>query len=242
MPQQPQQSQQSSFIQSFQMAKWVTQFSALTWMIWIRPDLGFRMVSPIRIIPVTVILIVVSDLAMPGSPDARPVDLLVFALLTLGMGIFQRIKGWIKFEQKIRQHSYYMGTSVLDVPLLPAFFRRSRRIERFVDPIVCTIIGLALFHFSRALSMWLIFSGLSLRMYEHTIFQRNREMSLDIIDAMNVSEQQSQIVEEFEATSAWHKHRDATGVPTGLGDDLERQIKISIKHRKVKPNKPTIDI
>jgi hypothetical protein len=78
--------------------------------------------------------------------------------------------------------------------------------------------------------------------YEHTIFQRNREMSLDIIDAMNVSEQQSQIVEEFEATSAWHKHKDATGVPTGLGEDLERQIKISIKHRKAKPSKPTIDI
>ena len=242
MPPQPQQSQNQSFIQHFQSAQWLVQFPALTVMLWLRRDLGYRMVSPIRVMPVTGILFVVTVLASPGNDDARPVYLLIFAVLTFVIGIYQRVRRWIQMERKVRQHSFYIGSSPFDFRWLPDFFRRNRRVARFIDPLVVMLIGLAVFQFSRALGMWLLFSGLSLRIHEQSVHQRERTMSLDIIDGMILSERQSQIVEEFEASSGWHRQKNTDGIPTGLSDDIERQITISVKQRKSTTNKNTIDI
>jgi hypothetical protein len=221
--------------------EWLMQFPALTAMIWLRRDLGYRTVGPARLIPITVLLVVASVLAIPSNADARPVDLLVFALLTFALGVYQRVRRWIQLDQKIRQHSYYIGTSPFDFRWLPVFFRRNRRIPRFVDPLVVMLIGLAVFQISRSLGLWLAISAISLRTFEYTVFQRERKLSLDIMDGMILSERESQIVEEFEATSGWHQHKDASGITTGLSGDIERQITISVKQRKVKNNKNTIN-
>ena len=219
------------------------QFPALTVMVWLRRDLGYRMVSLARIVPVTGFLFAISILAGKGNPDDRLWGLLIFALLTLALGIYQRVKGWIEVGQKVRRHTYYLGTSPFNnFGWIPEFLRRERRLARFVDPIVCVLIGVAIFQLSHALGAWLVFSGFCLRAYEFSVHMRDRNLSLDILDGMIRSEQQNQTVEEFEATSGWHTHKDDNGIPTGLGEDVQSQITISVKQRKIKTNKNTIDI
>jgi hypothetical protein len=242
MPQQPQKTLFDSLRDNFQNAQWLVQFPALTIMPWLRWDLGFRMVSPIRTIPVFVFLIVVGTFASQGNEDTNPQALVVFAILTLAISLCQYLKRWIDYARKVKQHSYYLGTSRFHFKRTPAFLRRERRLERFLDPILAAILGVAIFPLSHALGAWLVISGLCLRSYEYAIYIRDRNLSLDIMDGMDRSEQQSQIVEEFETKSAWHKDPNTNGLSTGLDEDTERQITISLKRRKAKPTKNTIDI
>lgn len=241
--QQPQQSLFESFSQNFQTAQWLMQFPAITVMVWLRRDLGFRMVSPIRIFPVTAILFVISILAGNGDRDQTLWGLLTFAVLTLALGTYQCVKRWIELGRRVRQHSYYLGTSPFrKFHWIPESIRRERRLERFADPIFCVLVGLAIFRFSHAFGAWLVFSGCCLRTYEFSVHMRDRNLSLDILDGMLRSEQQNQTVEEFEAKSAWHKHEAPNGLPTGLGEDIESQITISVKQRKTKTNNQAIDV
>jgi hypothetical protein len=218
------------------------QFPALTIMVWLRHDLGYRMVSPARIVPITGFLFVISVMASDGNPDNRLWGLLIFALLTLALGIYQHIRGWFELGRRVKRHSYYIGTSLFDFRFLPAFCKRNRRIARFVDPLVVMAVGLAVFQFSRALGAWLVFSGFCLRAYEHSVHQRERKLTLDIMDGLILSEQQSRMVEEFEATSGWLSRKDDNAIATGLSDDIQSQITIFVKQRKIKTNKNTIDI
>jgi hypothetical protein len=233
-----------SFIQSYHTAKWLMQFPALTVMVWLRHDLGYRMVSFARIVPVTGFLFVISVLAGNGDTTKRLWGLLIFAVLTLALGIFQRIRGWFQIARKVKRHSYYLGTSLFSkFRWIPESLRCERRLERFVDPIACGLIGYAVLHLSPALGLWLMASAVSLRSYEWAIHMRDLNLNLDILDGMIRSEQQNQTVEEFEAQSGWHKNEASGGLPTGLGADLESQVTISVKQRRGNnKNKNTIDI
>jgi len=242
-PQQP--SLYESLTQNFYTAQWLMQFPALTVMVWLRHDLGYRMVSPARIVPVTGFLFVISVMASNGNPDDRLWGLLIFALLTLALGIYQRMRGWFELGRKVKRHSYDLGTSLFNkFRWIPEFLRRERRLERFIDPLVSMLIGFAVLPLSHALGMWLVFSGFCLRAYEFSVLMRDRNLSSDILDGMIRSEQQNETVEEFEATSAWHRQKNSDGIPTGLSDDIESQVTISVKQRKIKTNKNknTIDI
>lgn len=242
MPPQPQKSLFESLKEKYQTAEWLMQFPALTIMVWLRWDLGFRMVSPVRTIPVTLVLIVVGTLAGQDNQEANPQALIIFALLTLAVSLCQYLKRWIDYARRVKQHSYYMGTSHFHLKRTPLFLQRKRRLERFVDPIIAALTGLAVFPLSHALGAWLVISGVCLRTYEYVIHIRDRNLSLDIMDGMERSEQQTQVVEEFQATSAWHKDPNASGLSTGLDEDTERQITISLKRRKAKPTNNPIDI
>jgi hypothetical protein len=242
MPRQPQQSQGNSIVEKYQIAQGLMNFMALPVMIWLRRDLGYRTVSPIRLIPVTGILLVVSVLASPGNPDARPGDLLIFAVVTFVLGVYQCVRRWIEMEKKIRRHSFYIGTSPFEFRWLPEIFLRSRRPARFMDPLCCMLIGYAVSHVSHLVGMFLVFSGFCLGSCEHCVHLKQQTLTLDIIDGMIHSEHQSQTVEEFEASSGWHRPKNTEGLPSGLGEDIEREITISVKQRKVKTNKNTINI
>ncbi len=163
-----------SFIQNYYMAQWLMQFPALTVMVWLMWDLGYRMVSPAR---------------------------------------------------------------------LPESLRYERRLERFADPFAIGVIGYAVVHFSPPLGCWLLLSAVCLRCYEWAIHMRDLNLNMDILDGMIRSEQQNQTVEEFETQSGWHKNAASGGLPTGLSDDIESQITISVKQRRGNnKNKNTIDI
>jgi hypothetical protein len=123
-----------------------------------------------------------------------------------------------------RQHSYYISTSPFDFRLLPRFFRRNRRIARYLDLIVCILFGLAILPYLRALEMWLILSGFCLRSFEYAVHQKQRNMDLDVVDALVVSECQSQVVEQFEESHDAGQQQPVTGIPTGLGQDVREHI------------------
>src|ERR1017187_8282097 len=102
MPPQPQQG--PTFREQYQFAQRLMEFPALTVMVFLRRDLGFRLMNPLRLLAVTGFLVVVSVFAQQGNADANPIFLLIFAGATFVLGIVQWIKSWWKLNRGIRQH------------------------------------------------------------------------------------------------------------------------------------------
>src|ERR1700722_6419617 len=192
---QPQKPLITSILENVGFAKWLTQFPALTLMVLLRRDIGYRLLNVGVLTAVFGLLAVVTVLATPGNESANTTPLLVFAGLGYFNGIAQKIRRWGSMNRGIVIHSYYLGSSPFAFAWLPNFMLRNRRVARFGDPIICTIIGLALFPFSHALSVWVTFSAFCLRAYEHQIFQRELHRGFDfedsIIEAEIVIEQQN---------------------------------------------------
>jgi hypothetical protein len=215
-----------TFMEQYAMAQAFMKFPALTLMVFLRRDLGYRLLNPLVLIAVFGVLAVIAILAMPGNEAARPVDLLIFTGLGFFSGLAQRIRRWREMERNVRQHSYYIGTSPFDQHWMPAFFRRHRRTARIIDPLVCAAIGLALLPFSRALALWLIFSAFCLRAYEDGIFNRERNQELDMTDGLIESNLQGEHVERYAEPSTHGQNPPAEpSVPTGLGDDIQAHVK-----------------
>jgi hypothetical protein len=236
----PQPQQQRSLREELEFTKWLLHFPALTVMVWLRRDIGYRLLNPIGLTAVTGFLFVISALAQPDDPDNQPVFLLLFAVMTLLLGISQRTKRWQEINLGVRQHSYYLGSSPFEkLRWLPMSCRRNRRIARIIDPIFCILIGFALIPVSRGLAMWLIFSGVCLRVFEYEVHIRERNQSLDIVDNLIVADRQTVIVEQFEPSPGVAPQQPTTGVPTGIGDDIRDKIKISLQHRKQNTDKKT---
>ena len=90
MPPQPQ--QPPTLTERYAFAQWLMQFPALTVMVFLRRDLGFRLLNPLRLLAVTGFLVVVSVFAQQGNANANPMVLLIFALAFFVLGIVQWIK------------------------------------------------------------------------------------------------------------------------------------------------------
>lgn len=206
-------------------ARWFCQFPALTWMVWLRRDIGYRLLHPFKLIIVNGLLFVVAILVTPGNQDARPTDLAIFAVLTFIIGIYQRIRRWCDVNNGATHLSTYIGSSPLDFRWLPSFVRRNRRVARYVEPLFCVGIGFALMPYSRALAEYLLFSAFCLRVFEDSVFERERNRDLDLVDSIIISEQQTQTLEEFEQMRNTPHFHHAPNVPTGSAPDIEAQIK-----------------
>lgn len=200
------------------------EYPALTLMVFLRRDIGYRVLDPLALLGVTGIVFVVSVLATPGNESARPMDLAVFAVAAFVLGMAQRIRRWWQLNKHERRHSLYIGSSPFNFEWLPDFMRRNRRVARFIDPIICTLIGLAVFHFSKFLGGWLIFSAFALRAFEFTVHCNERNRELDTVDGLMRSEYQATVIEQYEQ-GPWSRPRTEQGVPTGLDDDVRENIK-----------------
>jgi hypothetical protein len=231
-----------NFIQDFYFAQWFTQFPALTIQVILRRDVGYRVLNPLKLIAVMGGLAVIAILATPGNEDARPTDLLVFAGISFLFGLAQRIRRWLDVDKAARQHSYYVGSSPFDFRWLPNFIRRNRRVARYFDPLACALIGVTLLPYTRALAMWLIFSGFCLRALEHQIFAKERNRDLDLSDSVIMAEQQARNLDRMDQSQSKTQHQADGGIPTGLGDDIHDHVVISIKRRRKQTEKPPIDI
>ncbi len=207
------------------MAKWLMQFPALSVMVFFRHDLGYRLLDPHRVLGITIFLVFFGVLAQPGNESAEPIALFYFGICFLVLAIAQRIKRWFQFNRAVRQHSYYIGTSPFAFRWLPSFMHRNRRVARFVDPIFWFLIGLALFPFSRVLACYLMFAAFCLRTYEYHIHDRERGLDLDTVDGLIHAERQGRTVEQFENVQDARLQNQATGIPTGLGQDVREHIK-----------------
>ena len=228
MPPQPQ--QPPTLTERYAFAQWLMQFPALTVMVFLRRDLGFRLLNPLRLLAVTGFLVVVSAFAQQGNANANPMVLLIFALVFFVLGIEQRIKSWFRLNRGVRQHSYYIGTSLYEFRRLPEFIHRNRRFSRFIDPLLCMLAGLVFYPISHAMTAWLFLSALSLRAIEFAVHEKYRNLDLDTIDGMIMAERQDQTVEHFENAEGTAPRPQSPGIPTGLGQDVEEHM----KNRKTK--------
>jgi len=231
MAQPPQKYEEMPFWEKYEFLKWMSRFPALTVMVFLRRDLGYRALNLLALVLMTAILLA---LASDAKPVNRPQDLMIFAVVMFLLGLTQRIGRWRQFRQGVRQHSYYIGTSPFDFRWLPGFIRNERRIARYVDPLVCIVIGFALIRYSVCLALWLLFAGVALRAYEDAVYKRELRQRLDTIDGLVVSEIQADTVERFSDQTAVKPQQQRTGLPTGLGNDIHERIK-SRKSKRVPP-------
>jgi hypothetical protein len=211
-------------MEQYRFVERIMEFPALTLMVLLRRDIGYRMLNPFALGGVTGLVFVIAVLATPGNEAARPMDLAFYAVAVFILGMAQRIRRWWQLNQNERQHSYYIGSSPFDFRWLPNFVRRNRRVARFIDPIVCMLIGLALIRFSPALGGWLIFSAFALRSFEYSVHCHKRNRQLDLVDGLVVSERQADIIEQYEQ-GPWSRQRTEQGIPTGMDDDVRENIK-----------------
>jgi hypothetical protein len=233
MPRQPKQPDDEIPLEvNWEFLKWLSRFPALTVMVFLRRDLGYRELNLLALITMTGVLFA---LASYSNETSRPQDLMIFAAVMFLLGLAQRIRRWREYRRGVRQHSYYIGTSLFDFRWLPGFIRNERRIARYVDPAVCIIIGFASFPYTHALALWLMFAGVALRGYEDAVYKRELHQRLDTIDGLVVSEIQADTVERFsKEAAAPPPQQQRTGIPTGMGDDIQDRIK-SRKPKRVPP-------
>jgi len=212
------------FWQRVENTQWWMKYPALTVMVFLRRDIGYRFLDPRHLLTVTGILAAFSIMVQPAPPRSGPQALLWFAILAFLFGIGQRNKRMKELKQGIVQHSYYIGTSIFDFRWLPAFCRNDRRMARFFDPIVCFVIGVAVFRASCMLCYWLVFAAVCLRCFEDAVHRRERNRDLDMLDNLILSGIHSNTVEQFEKPPAALPQQAATGVPTGLAPDIAEHI------------------
>ena len=141
MPQSPQPppSDNVPLWHKIEIMQWWARLPALTLMVILRQDIGYRIVSPLALGGMAFVMIAIAGL---GGESRRPDDLLIFALAMLTMGFYQRYNRWQDFQRGIPHHTYYIGTSILQRLRWPEFLRRDRRVARYLDPIFCFIAGL----------------------------------------------------------------------------------------------------
>jgi len=228
---QQQQPQKSSLLEQYAVARGLMELSALTVLPFCRVSLGYRLMNPLRLLAVNAFLVIVSAFAQQGHADSNPGFLMVFALASFALAIVARIKAWWNLHRGVRQHSYFIGTSILNTfTWMPGCIQKNRRCERFVDPAIIFFIGWALHSISPALSVWLCLSALSLRHLEFSVQQKYLHLDLDTLDGMIMAERQGQTIEQFENTKGSGQKQPSTGVATGLGPDLLHKVKGKEKH------------
>ena len=223
--------EKSSFFENYAFAQGMARFPALTVMVLLRKDVGFRLLNPLALLATTGALALLALLAMSGNNDPGPSLLLLFAVMAFVGGLSQRARRWKELNHQEPTHSYYIGTSPFDFQWLPDFCRRHRRMARFADPFFCAVVGVALFPFSSLLALWLVFAGVCLRVYEDAVFRRERNRDLDLIDSLIISGRQTEMLDQYHQAPALPLPPDQ-GIPAGLGPDIQE----AIRRRRMKPS------
>lgn len=214
-----------SFLQCYALVQRLMPYPALTLMVTLRRDLGYRILNPFALSATFGILAMITILATPGHEAGRPYDLLMFFGIAFLNGIAQRICCWRRLNRNdIQQHSYYIGDSPFNFRWLPNFMRRNRRVARYIDPLLCALIGVLLLPYSQFLAIWLIFAGFCLRACEHMAWSRERNRDLDMMDSLSMSQHQAQTLDRFEQGPNAQPQPDEA-IPTGIGEDIHAQIK-----------------
>jgi hypothetical protein len=218
-----------SWFEKMDLVRAISKFPAITVMVFIRRRIGFRLMNPIWLLVMTIIMIVVPAVL---APAAKPFGFLmvVFAFAMLGLGMFQRWKRWHELCHGDHWHTYSAGISYLEYLPLPAYFRAHYRINRFLDPVTVLIAGLLIALFlSHGLGLWIMFSALSLFVFEQDVYEMSLNHDLDILDGMSVSKAQAALVKFFEGQGPQDRQltvEDTAGVPTGLAPDIHRRVEI----------------
>jgi len=212
-----------SLWQKTEAMMWMSRFPALTVMVFLRQDLGYRILDPLPLAGVSVFMFFAAGIA---GRESYPGYLLAYIVIMLMAATRQRMKRWGQIRRGVKMHSFYIGTSVLDKSWLPNFCRNDRRLERIADPLAAILVGIALFPLTHALGLWLMFSGFCLRTLEYAVFRKELHQKLDMVDGLVMAEVQAETVEVFAPPPVTNSGGPSSGsVPTGLAADIRDRIK-----------------
>ena len=209
----------------YDIALWVMQYPALTLMVFLRRDLGYRLLNPFKLFTVFGLLAVLAILATQESGEGSPTAVLIFCGIGFLNGIAQRLRRWHETNQGVVRHSYTIGNSPFNFPWLPHFFRRNRRMARYADPLFCAAIGIILFPHFRGFGLYLVFAAFCLKGFEVQVFMRERNRNLDLVDAILTGESQTHELEQVQSEPIIQPTQSNAGIPTGMGSDVEQNIR-----------------
>jgi hypothetical protein len=216
-----------SIFQQMEMARWLSLFPALTVMIVLRRNLGYRILNPLWLFGIAAVMFVVGEVARQ-TPNAEALHL--FAGLIIALGLVERGRRWWQVRNGLVMHSYYLGDSRLEYGWLPAFLRRSRRLARFLDPLIAFATGAAVMSLSPVLGLWLLFSGASLRLIESTAHRRQIERDFDTVDSLVDACSQARAANRLRGEGRGAQ-AGYDPIPTGLAPDLD----LAIARKKRRP-------
>jgi len=207
--------------QKIEFMQYMAFFPALTVMLFMRRDLGYRMLNPLWLTSISFVMCLVAGLA-GHTPYADA--LLIFAGIVFVGGLAERLKRGRQINKGLRLHTYYPGDSFLHRLPMPRFMRNKRRLERFIDPLVCIVAGGLLCYFSKALGGWMVFSGMCMRVFDDAIYKAKIERELDLMDGMIEAEAQEEIIEHYSVRIQNDSGRPVNGIPTGCSADIQKTI------------------
>lgn len=219
MPPQPQ--REATFAEKMQFVQNLMFFPALSVMVLLRRNLGYRLLNPLHIAGVALVLFVFGALAI-DIPNHEALQL--FAGLVFVAGLAQRLRRWIDIRRGAQLHSFYVGDSRFERKWFPAFLRRNRRFTRIFDPLLCIIGGILLLEPCRPLALWFVLSGLALRFLECKVRRESQDRDFDTRDSMIESEIQEDVLEQYSMRIHKPSDGEVNGIPTGYAADIQKTI------------------
>jgi len=231
MPSQTQQNQDLTLSEKMKIVQYLAIFPALTIMVFMRRKVGFRMLTPTRLISMAFFLWIIGDL-IGMLPFTQPPGFIYdrFPLLLIVVGFLERYRRWKELCNGERWHTLSPGISYIEFLPLPPMLRAHRRIYRFLDPLACFVFSMFFgVFFSQPLARWFAFSSFCLFIFEQTLFEKQLDRDLDILDGLVAAEVQTETVEHFAGPQPGEKQRsieETAGIPIGVAFDIHRQIEL----------------
>lgn len=237
----------SNYKEKFSFIASVLLYPALTVMVFLRYRIGYRTLSPHRFIIMATIIYLLPNSTEYTPPDVAMLNktiglldsvqgnhflLSVYVLSMLALCFIQRRLRWVEFSSGKLWHSYSTGISWFEFLPLP-----DHVVRRFIDPIVCYIIGSIIYGYFPYLGWWLEVSAFCLLGREGWQYQMEINSLLDLQDSLCESEVQSQNVAMFsdEQNAGTRNNRsieETAGIQTGLAPDIEAHL---MRRRNRKP-------
>lgn len=250
-----QQEQQSAAPPLFNPASWqiavdcfngLMLFSSMSVMVFMRRKVGYRQLQPTRLIGMSLVLGLAaylfanlpSSLPLIGMRQAPTVSpeavtngfvLGTFAVAMVVIGLIQRHQRWNDICHGVRWHTWSLGLSYFEFLPLPVGI-----VYRFVDPVVCFLIGMVVHNVSPALGFWVELSAFALAYVEQVSFQGALDRDLDLLDGLVESEIQASVMEHYsdgtgQSTEQPLSIMDTAGISTGIAPDIKKQIALRRK-------------
>ncbi len=217
MQQQSQMQQATTLTQKMEFTAALALFPAMTIMVFLYRKLGYRFLSPIKLLIMAVLLIAF------GTVVGMQVPFIVFAIAMLALGLIERRFRWTDLTQGVAWHTYSRGVPLLR--LIPGFNVRESWVRRYITPALAAGIGIIIAIFFRYLGLYILFAAVCLLIFESYDYDRNLNRQLDMMDSLVESEFASQDIEFFSQGNPFEKPVEETGgIPTGVSPELNAAI------------------
>lgn len=223
-----------SIFHKVEIMQGLASFPAMTAMLFLRRGLGYRFLSPGSILGTSVFMFVIAEFARE-SPYHDALQL--FSAIVFIGGMMERAARLKEFKQGFQQHTHFIGESRLAFRWLPNFLKRNRRVERLIDPLAWIALGVGAYQFSPALGGWMVFSGMCLRVFEAAVHRKEQERDMDALDGLIESEIHSERIDRLSnpASTTAEVTTDSQGIPTGLAQDIQKQVEARQAKRNAHP-------